>query len=235
MNKIFDWINRNKTGILTVLTSVGVAATGYLGVRAGKKSEKDGESWKNYIPVGAVGIATVAGIVVNHRINVKQIAALSATAAYLAANRDAIEESIKERFGEEALNDVRADARKKMSDKDSGKFVAEETGKGDLLCLEGYSGRWFRSSEHDVRKAMADLNEMFHNGEYVCLNDFYDLLGIETTHFGHQFGWAANDDYYDYKHDGIAMEANLMDDFGKNEPVLAIDIYTYPMECWLEV
>lgn len=235
MNKVFDWISKNKSGILTVLTSVGVAATGYLGVRAGKKSEKDGEKWTNYIPVAAVGTVTIAGIVVNHRINVKQIAALGATAAYLAANRDAIEESVKERFGEDALNDIRADARKKTADVDRRSLVAETTGNGDLLCFEGYSGRWFRSDEESVRKAIRTLDERFRDGEYLCLNDFYELLGIEPTHFGHQFGWAANEDYYDYKRDGIAIKATFMNDLSRNEPVLAIEIFTYPMECWMEV
>ena len=114
--------------------------------------------------------------------------------------------------------------------------IAEETGKGDLLCYEGYSGRWFRSNKKAVEEAEREFSNWFKEGEYLCLNDFYDLLGIETTIFGNQFGYAASEDYYDFE-DGIEFVNTILPENKTDcgEALMIIDLFTYPMECWMEV
>lgn len=94
----------------------------------------------------------------------------------------------------------------------------------------------FYSSLEKVKEAEKTLNNRLHDGEYVCLNDFYTLLGISETHFGNTFGWPANDDYYDISiEEPITFENTIVEDSLSGEPVLIIDVYTYPMECWMEV
>lgn len=110
----------------------------------------------------------------------------------------------------------------------------EDTGNGNLLVVEGYSGRWFWSSIEAVKEALDSISERFKDGEYLALNDMYEALGIEKTHFGHQFGWPANEDWCDYT-EGILYECSLIWDTELEREVLVIDIYTYPMECWMEV
>ncbi len=114
------------------------------------------------------------------------------------------------------------------------KFSIEDTGYGDLLCLEGYSGRYFWSSKQAVDTAMQKLDAQFRNGNYICLNDLYGYLRITPTHFGYQYGWAPSEGWYNYE-DGIKYECNLVYDKEFDKQIYIIDIYTYPMESWMEV
>ena len=113
-------------------------------------------------------------------------------------------------------------------------YSVEDTGNGEILCLEGYSGRYFYSSFLAVDEALRIWSDAFSKGEYVCFNDLYKLLGIAETHFGWQYGYPANEDYYNFK-EGIEYECNYIHDPTLDRPIYCIDIYLYPMECWLEV
>ena len=63
----------------------------------------------------------------------------------------------------------------------------EYTGKGNLLCFLGYSGRLFRSSEEAVRKDCEWFIDLYKDGEDAYLNDFFKKLNIEPTDFGAEF------------------------------------------------
>lgn len=225
----------NKRLVLTTVSIVGVMATGVAAYKTGAKTEgkkPSKENWKSYILPTALGGATIASIVVNHRFGAKEVAALTATAAYLASNRDALEQKIEEKFGKEALQEIKQEIHDKQVTYNGPSI--EDTGKGDLLCLEGYSGRWFWSSKEAVEEAQRKLNEQFKNDIYCCLNDFYDYLGIAQTHFGHQFGWVNNEDWYDEAY-GIEFANSMGFDKEKGQTVMYIDLNTYPMECWQEI
>ena len=229
---------------LSILGVIGVGTTSVLSVKCSKKAnaaEDKKDKVKAYIPAIASGMATSACIIGSHCISAKEIAALSATCAYAVSNRDKIEKKIREKLGDEKLKEVKEESKKEMIQEPSAKSETwkqqsvEWTGKGTMKFLEGYSGRLFWSSLGEVKRAEKQLNWRFHQGEYVCLNDFYELLGIEKTHFGAEFGWPANDDYYDYDlEEPIHFENTIVED-GDGEPICLIDIYTYPMEAWLEV
>lgn len=239
MNAFLKKLYDNRSTVLTVASSIGVILTGWLSFRAGKKSEKPNRKWTIYIPPVTVGALTIVGIVASHTIDAKQITALTATCAYLTMERDELENAIRERYGEDTLKEIKEEVHKKVQQKVTARGeTVEETGNGDLLCIEGYSGRMFRSSYAAVKRACLELNRRFRNGEYVCLNDFYKLLGIGVTRFGNEFGWAANEDYYEYK-DGIKYELTFIKaeecNDGRDEDELIIDIYTYPMQFWMEV
>ena len=114
------------------------------------------------------------------------------------------------------------------------KYSIEDTGYGDLLCLEGYSGRLFYSSKQAVDLAMQRLSNRLKKGEYICLNDLYAELRITQTHFGHQYGWPASDDWCEWR-DGLKYECTFIYDKEFDKPIYVIDIYSYPMDCWQEV
>ena len=237
------------TLILSGLAVLGVAATGVLAaMRAPRYLEilNTGAhpviaTAKAQWPAIVAGMTTAACIIASQRIGAKALAGTLAAAGYLAKHRDALIEGM-----EEYCSPAQSEAVKKYA---MGKLMCtagpsvEETERGDLLCFEGWSGRWFRSSEEAVHRAFDELNERFCEGEYVCLNDLYELLGIAKTHFGNRFGWAANPDYYDSPIDweGTLFDAGtfVIEENAEspvvNEDVYAIDIFTYPMECWMEV
>lgn len=238
---------------LSLLGVGGVGLTSWLAIK-GHEEAKDKTDKKEkllaYKWAILSGVGTSACILWSHHVSSKEIAALTASCTYLAANRDKIEKKIKEKFGEEKLREIKTDVgvdtvkekkSKEIATTDTKKMLprkssVEWTGNGPLKCFEGYSGRYFYSTLEKVKEAEMKLNNKLHDGEYVCLNDFYELLGMAKTHFGNTFGWPANEEYYDISLDEpISFENTIVEDDFTGEPVLIIDVYTYPMECWEEV
>lgn len=212
-------------------------ASGEFDDTTGKK-EKFKETWKCYVPVMISGVLTLVCIVTSQYISRKEIAGLAASLGVLAANRDNLEKAIKEKYGEDALVELREKILpfKKpevKGGKTEDRFPAELTGKGDLLCYEGYSGRWFRSSEEAVKEAEEEYNLRFKDGDYLSFNDLYELLGIKSSSFGNKFGYPHPFEYYNPE-DGIEFENSIFYDEEIGENVLYIDIFTHPFEDWLE-
>lgn len=190
--------------------------------------DKAKETWKYYIPVVAACGLTIASVIATKRLNAKELATVTAACGYLAQKGSAVTREIIDRTNNEVAADVIKDAKIEYTGQ-----TIEDTGNGKLLCIEGYSGRLFLSSEEAVREAVKRFNELYARDKYVCLNDFYEILGIETTHFGFQYGWAYGSDFYDEAPLNIQIE--VVPDKNYKCNVCVIDIYTYPMECWQEV
>lgn len=236
---------------LSLLGVGGVGLTSWLAIKGHEDAkDKEDKNEKIFAYKWAIlsGVGTSACILGSHHVSQKEIVALTGTCAYLAANRDKIEQKIRSKYGKEKLEEIkhsvsiesakesRLPTNTKIKEAIPTKSSIEWTGGGTLKCFEGYSGRMFYSSLEKVKEAEKKLNNRLHDGEYVCLNDFYTLLGISETHFGNTFGWPANDDYYDISiEEPIAFENTIVEDSLSGEPVLIIDVYTYPMECWMEV
>lgn len=121
------------------------------------------------------------------------------------------------------------------------KPTIEETGHGNLLCYDGFSGRFFRASEDWVREALDKFNnEYVECKNYICWNDLYELLGISVTHFGNRYGYAANMDYrncdmLDFDITLVGREENFE---GMDEDVLIFEPaheWAYPYDFYMEV
>lgn len=189
-----------------------------------------------YAPSALLLMLTVGSIILNHRINKKELLALSATASYLVASRDQIKKAIDKPEIKKLIKDLHPT--KEMFKHQT----IEETGNGDLLCIDGYSGRIFRSSEDAVIDAEEKLISEYLDPEcgYCCLNDWYRFLNIEESQFGWDHGWANVEEEY-YPNEPIEFSNELVaadapgNDYG--EPIFCIDIeeYWHPMEGWQEV
>lgn len=207
--------------ILSAAACVGVIGTGVTSYLAGKKNEKE-PSWLNYILPGVCGAGTIAAIVLPHRAARFEIAGLAATAGYLATQRDAL---LKKEDGESIVQD------KSSIDIPA----AEWTGKGDQLCLEGYFGRWFYSSEEEVKKAVTEFTAEFNEYEYNSCpyNDLYSKLGIQETHIGWDFGYNNTEGGW---HGEIEFKCEYADIKGRRVYVIEpAGNSSYPVEGWWEV
>lgn len=212
-------------------------------------------------------IATISFILASHKLSAKEIAALTATCGYLATNRDKLETEIRKLpGGEEALKAVKAEMAAKKAEeaaeKEEPKKVwryqcVEDTGNGSLLCLEGWSGRLFRSSLDAVEQAQARFNDyrdesyniQAPNGDTesfpaaLSMNELFDEYGMERTQLGHEFGWPADDDYYPtrrIKFMNTLITLDKLDPVTRaryNEDLLVIEFEEgyQPMQCWQEI
>lgn len=259
--------------LLTIGAVAGVAGTAYFSAKNGEKicdawrltleETKDMDkpskikhvvknagylakpSWK----VLVTGGATTACILASHTINAKQIAALTATCAFLTRNRNYLEDKLKETVGEEKLAKIKEEFVKKEyvekvvygGPSVETSVLCHEYGDKGVLCFDGWSGRWFRCPEEAVIDAQNNLIKMFDEDIYCCYNDFFGFLGITMTNFGHQWGFVNNPDFFSGLHfTNTLLTPEEWGDYGPDgrcvdEPVLVIEIDEWPMECWQEV
>ena len=240
--------------VLTIASTVGVAVTGYLAAKGGKKAEDiletkekmmelDRENlplkeelkhtWKCYLPAVVTGALTAGCGIASRRLDVKEIAVLTGSCGYLAVNRKKLEDRAKSFIGEERLQKIKNEVTGEfLGDKKTPNVTVEATGNGQLLCFDAYSGRQFRSSKEAVDEGLELLKNRWDEGIDLSVNDYYDALDIYNTHFGHQFGWFNDPKYCDGP---LVIETHYGDDKDFGEPVYVIEILTYPMEDWLEL
>ena len=259
--------------VLTVGAVLGVAGTAYFSAKDGKKicdtcsmvaSETENldtaDKIKHYIrrtPILAkpmwkplvVGGATTVCILASHRISAKQIAALTATCAFLTRNRNYLEDKLKETVGEERLAEIKKEFTKKEYVEKvvyGGPTVeisvlCEENDDPGILCFEGFSGRWFRCPKQAVLDAQNAFRHLFEEDYYCCLNDYYCLLGITMTQFGHLWGFVNDRDYFsDIHFTNTYLTPAEWGDYGPdgrcvNEDVFVLEFDTWPIEGWDEL
>ena len=197
---------------------------------------------KPLIPTLVCAAGSVTCMAISEKISYRQVAALTATCIYLTKNRDFLEKKLEEVVGKERLADIKKEFVKKEAEGIANFPCVEETGFGDLLCLEGYSGRWFRSSKEKCIEAQEMLQKQFDEDIYCCLNDYYGYLGITMTQFGHELGWVNDSDWMGPKigFSNMLLTPEEWDDKGPDlqpmkEPVFVLEIDQMPMYSWQEV
>lgn len=249
----------DKRIIFTTVACAGVVATGVASANGATKAEKLKAGlkepskkdlvklyFKSYWLAGLLGAGTVASIIASHKLSSKQIAALTATATFLTYNRDSLEHKLKEAVGEEKLQEIKHTIQEHYaSNKFCGQFENNVTIEhsiygGDTLFLDGYSGRLFYCTLDRVQEAEKELNRKFTEEDcYICMNDLYELMGIQKTQFGDQYGWPANDDWYDLNNGIIFNNWFLSDGTEAHDgPLYVIEFFdhnSYPTECWKEL
>lgn len=253
----------DKRIIFTTVACAGVVATGVASANGATKAEKLKAGlkepskmdlvklyFKSYWLAGLLGAGTVASIIASHKLSSKQIAALTATAAYLTYNRDSLEHKLKEAVGEEKLQEIKHVIEQQYAETEAARAYPDSPNKsptievskygGDTLFLDGYSGRLFYCTKKLVEEAEEELSRRFtEDHEYLCFNDFYKLLGIQKTQFGDQYGWPANEDWYDLNNGIIFNNWFLSDGTEAHDgPLYVIEFFdhnSYPIECWKEL
>lgn len=153
--------------------------------------------WKPVLPMVITGATTIACIIGSDMINTGRNAALLAVAT---ASEKALEEYQKkniELFGEKnhdkILNEKAKDTVKKHEIPDDELLL--KTGKGEMLILDEWCGRYFRGSRDEIDKSINALNYDMYDGcnamsdGYVSLNDFYYDINLPKVQNGDDIGW----------------------------------------------
>jgi len=210
--------HENRTVLLTAVGVVGTVSTAVLTGRAsfkagriievaeheraeesfGKEIELDTREridlvWALYIPPVGVGVLTIAAIVLANRLDAQKAAGLAA--AYGISERSFTEyrQKVQERMGEgkeQALRDELAQERVNR-DPISNKQVII-TGKGEVLCKDNISGRYFMSSVEAIKKAENTINYEIVHHMYASLSQFYEEIGLAPTRHSDEIGWNTN-------------------------------------------
>lgn len=217
LTKMFKTIRRSiKTHSPEILTGIGIAgmiATTVLAVKETPKAlrclevaeqekgedltsvEKVKACWRCYIPAAATGATSIACLVGASSVNSRRNTALAA--AYKLSEKALTEyrEKVVETIGEKKEKTVREKIdKKRIEENPVGKNEVIITEKGNTLCFDHLSGRYFKSDIERIKKAENVLNkQMLHDiSGYVSLNDFYDEIGLAHTTIGYDMGWNVN-------------------------------------------
>jgi hypothetical protein len=137
-----------------------------------------------------MGGVTVACIIGANSINLKRNAALASVYSITEATLKEYQSKVIETIGEKKEQAVRDEIAKDHLAKDPvSKKEVILTGKGEVLCYDSISGRYFKSDMEKLRRLENDFNKTLLTEMYVSLNDVYYEMGLKGIKIGDDIGW----------------------------------------------
>ncbi len=235
--KIAQWVGKNSPVILTTAGVVGIFATAYLSSRATLKASDevkrldstiDGEltkreifevSWQYYIPSALVSAVTAACIVGTHKIHENRYAGLLSVYSITEVALQEYKAKVIETIGENKERKIHDSI---AQDHVNAKPPSSEVvilGRGEVLCMESITGRYFMSDVETLRRAENTINARLIHDLYSSHNEFCSLVGLPQTTLGDQIGWTSD-------HMMEMVFSSALSE--KNEPVLVVDYRMSP-------
>lgn len=213
-----------------ILTGVGIAGmitTTIMAVRATpkalilidkKKEELETEklspkeliltTWKCYIPATTIGTVSVLCLISASSVNIRRRAALATAYTLSESALKEYQEKVVETIGEKKEQSIRDAVAKDKIDKNPASncevFITE---KGNTLCFDVVSGRYFKSDIDKIKKVENELNRRMRDEMYISLNEFYYEIGLDSISIGDELGWNIDNGYIE-----LQFSSQLADD-----------------------
>ena len=221
-----------------ILTGIGIAGmitTTVMAVRATPKAlilieERKEElevadvvktTWLCYIPAAITGTLSIACLIGASSVNAKRNAALATAYTLSESALKDYQGKVVEMFGEKKHETVKDAVAKDKIEKNP--VVTREvinTEKGNKLCYDTISGRYFKGDIDKIKKAECELNRQMRDEMYVSLNDFYYEVGLDNIKIGDELGWNIDNGYIN-----LSFSSQLA---GDGTPCLVIDYSIAP-------
>ena len=204
-------VRTNSPMILVGLSVAGVITTVVLAVKATPKALKIIEqkeielfnedkpltkkeiiknTWKCYAPTAIMGGMTIGCIIgansIQQRRNAANASVYSITEAALKEYQAKVIETIGEKKEQDIRDKIAEDTITKNPVKNSEIFI---TGKGDTLCYDNISGRYFLSNIETLRKVQNDYNQSLLSDMWASLNELYYKMQLNGIDVGNDLGW----------------------------------------------
>ena len=233
-------IKKHSPEILTGIGIAGMITTTVMAVRATPKAlilieERKEEigaekleamdmvktAWACYIPAAITGTLSVACLIGASSVNARRNAALATAYTLSESALKDYQGKVIEMFGEKKNEAVKDAVAKDKVEKNP--VVTREviiTEKGNTLCYDAISGRYFKSDIEKIKKAECELNRQMLDDMYVSLNDFYYEIGLDSVKLGDELGWNVDSGYID-----LSFSSQLASD---RTPCLVIDYSVAP-------
>lgn len=208
LRQLGDFVGKNQQVIMTTCNVVGLFATTWSGIRATTKAdqimlelrERYGDEIPKdvvfkkvaplYIPTIILGGCTTACIIGSSRAAARQNAVLASlyttSEMMLKEYKSKVIETIGEKKEQKVRDDICAD---KIARNPVGGNQIIITGRGDHLCYDALSGRYFKSDIEKIKQIQNEVNRRIILEMWVTLNELYALLGLEENELGRDIGW----------------------------------------------
>ena len=178
-------------------------------------------TWTCYIPAAITGGLSIICLIGASSVNARRNAAIATAYALSESALKEYQEKVIETIGEKKEQTVRDAIAKDKIDKNpvsSREVIITE--KGNTLCYDALSGRYFKSDIDKLKKAVNELNRRMRDEMYISLNEFYYEIGLNPTSIGDNLGWNI-----DYGYIELKFSSQLTDD---GNPCLVIDYQVTP-------
>ncbi|MDD2300231.1 MAG: DUF6353 family protein [Fermentimonas sp.] len=233
-------ISKHSPEILTGIGIAGMVTTTVMAVKATpkaielieeKKNDDDIDkltfvetvktAWTCYIPAAVTGSLSIACLVGASSVNVRRNAALATAYTLSESALKQYQGKVIEAIGEKKEQSVRDAVAKDRIDRNpvSNREVII-TERGNTLCYDVTSGRYFKTDIDKLKKAEQELNRRMRDEIYISLNDFYYEVGLNATSVGDDIGWNIDRGYIE-----LNFSSQLADD---GTPCLVIDYRVAP-------
>ena len=144
--------------------------------------------WPEFVPPVILGSATIASIIMANRISAKQAAALAAAYGISERSFQEYREKTLERLGIKQEQKLRDDiAQDRVSSNPSSEVVVLAT--GEVLCYDMLTGRYFRSTMEEIKRAENVINKELLDYQQVRLSRFFEEVGLPATAYTDDVGW----------------------------------------------
>jgi hypothetical protein len=147
-------------------------------------------TWRLYLPTIAVGVVTIACVIGANRISLRRNAALASLYGITEAAFKEYQSKVVETIGKnkelKVRDEISADHVKRNP---PGQKEVIFTGRGEVMCYDSISGRYFKSDIEQIRRSVNELNRNLLSDMFLTLNEFYDAIGLSGTSLGDQMGW----------------------------------------------
>jgi len=233
-------ITKHSPEILTGIGIAGMITTTIMAVRATpkalilieeKKEEIDVDkltpieliktTWTCYIPAAITGGLSIICLIGASSVNARRNAALATAYTLSESALKEYQEKVIETIGEKKEQTVRDAIAKDRIDKNpvsSREVIITE--KGNTLCYDAISGRYFKSDIDKLKKVENELNRRMRDEMYISLNEFYYEIGLNPISIGDDIGWNIDRGYIE-----LNFSSQLTDD---GNPCLVIDYQVAP-------
>lgn len=233
-------ITKHSPEILTGIGIAGMITTTIMAVRATpkalilieeRKEEIDVDkltpieliktTWTCYIPAAITGGLSIICLIGASSVNARRNAALATAYTLSESALKEYQEKVIETIGEKKEQTVRDAIAKDRIDKNpvsSREVIITE--KGNTLCYDAISGRYFKSDIDKLKKVENELNRRMRDEMYISLNEFYYEIGLNPISIGDDIGWNIDHGYIE-----LNFSSQLTDD---GTPCLVIDYQVAP-------
>lgn len=205
------FVNKHSHGILIGTGITGMLTTTVLAVKATptalaliekekQKQDKDKltpvdvikVAWKPYVPAAVTGGLSIACLVGASSVHTRRNAALATAYKLSETALTEYREKVVETIGEAKEQQIREKVAKERVEKNP--VATNEvviTNKGETLCYDSISGRYFKSDIDRIKKTANELNRRMLTDAfgYVSVNEFYDELELDHIGVGDDLGW----------------------------------------------
>jgi hypothetical protein len=178
-------------------------------------------AWIYYIPAAVTFVLSAACLIGANSVNARRNAAIATAYALSDSAFRGYQEKVIETIGERKEQSVKdAVAKDKIKQNPVSNNTVIITEKGNQLCYDAISGRYFRSDIDKLRKAENILNQRMRDEMCISLNDLYLEIGLDPISIGDSIGWDIDNGIIE-----LQFSSQLADD---ESPCIVVDYRVAP-------